>query len=160
MNKPIGTILQSPRAGDQLGNWTLVARVGRGGNGEVWKVSRLGKTDFAIKILTKPKDIAYSRFRDEIKVMSECGVAGVVPVVDCYLPHDYSKERAWYVMPLGTPLLTSLKGAALSSIVSSIADIAQTLAELHSRRIFHRDIKPENLISIAGVSSVGDFGLV
>ena len=160
MSEPIGTIFQPPKAGDQLGNWTLVARVGRGGNGEVWKASQLGKADSAIKLLAKPKEVAYSRFRDEIKVMSECGVAGVVPVIDRYLPDDYSKERAWYVMPLGTPLLTSLKGAALSSIVSTIADIAQTLGELHSRKIFHRDIKPENLISIAGVSSVGDFELV
>jgi serine/threonine protein kinase len=160
MSEPIGTVIQPPKAGDRLGNWTLVARHGRGGNGEVWKASQCGKTDSAIKLLTKPKAVAYGRFCDEIKVMSECGVAGVVPVSDHYFPNDYLKERAWYVMPLGTPLLTLLKDAALSSIVASIADIAQTLGELHSRGIFHRDIKPENLLSIAGVSSIGDFGLV
>lgn len=160
MSVPTGIILPSPKRGDQLGKWTLVERLGRGGNGEVWKASQTEKADSAIKLLTKPKQVAYDRFRDEVKVMSECGVAGVVPIVDFHLPDDYAKKRAWYVMPLGTPLSEKLYGAELSAIVASIADIGHTLSELHARKIFHRDLKPENLISIGGVACVGDFGLV
>lgn len=68
MSAPAGIILPQPKSGDQLGPWILVGRVGRGGNGEVWKASQKGNDDVAIKLMSKPKPVAYHRFRDEVKL--------------------------------------------------------------------------------------------
>lgn len=160
MDEALGTSLPQPKTGDSHGKWKLVARIGRGGNGEVWKAQHQDERFAAIKLLAKPKPIAYGRFRDEVKVMTECGVKGVVPIIDSHLPDDYLKERAWYVMPLGDPFLKALAGEDIAAIVEAIAVVAQALGELHAKGISHRDIKPENLLFIDKASHIGDFGLV
>ncbi|MDB6095560.1 MAG: Serine/threonine protein kinase [Verrucomicrobia bacterium] len=115
---------------------------------------------FAIKLLTKTKPIAYGRFKDEVTVMAGCGVSGVVPIIDQNLPANCATERAWYVMPLGTPAVQFLREARFRAIVEQVAAVAEVLRQLHAKEIFHRDIKPENLITIDGQTAIGDFGLV
>lgn len=146
--------------GQVLGRWRLHSLLGRGGNGQVWRAQDGGGEKAALKILTKVKKVAYARFRDEVKVMKAAGLGGVAPVLDSYLPDDPTSERAWYAMPLGVRLGEHLRSAQLSGVVEAVADIADTLAQLHDRGIAHRDIKPANLLWINDRPVVADFGLV
>lgn len=151
--------LPNPSVGAQYGRWTLVHRIGGGGNGHVWR-GRSGDEEAALKLLTKTKAVAYSRFRAEVQVMKTCGVAGVVPILDSHLPDNLMESRPWYAMPVGVPLDQQLQSASLHSVVEAIAAIAETLTELHASDVVHRDLKPANLLWINNRPSIGDFGLV
>src|SRR5579863_3515036 len=71
---------KAPKRGDRVGLWMLVSRLGRGGNGEVWLAVANGK-QVAIKLLTKPKPMAYARFRAEVGALKlTAGIRGVLPV--------------------------------------------------------------------------------
>jgi serine/threonine-protein kinase len=126
----------------------------------VW-LARDGSEKVALKILLKTKPIAYARFRDEIHVMRDSvGVQGILPIIDCELPEKLETARAWYAMPVATPIVVHLASATARDKVAAVASIAETLAVLHARGIRHRDIKPTNLLAKDGCYYLGDFGLV
>jgi serine/threonine protein kinase len=152
--------LPAPSKGLVCGRWTLSRPLGRGGNGEVWLAQDAAGAGSAIKFLTKAKPIAYARFQSEVLVMQNCGVPGVVPIIEAELPADLTTARAWYAMPVGTPLVDHLVRATFREKVEAIAAVAATMSELHDKKISHRDIKPANLLAIGGRPCVGDFGLV
>lgn len=143
-----------------FGKWTLLDRIGRGGNGQVWRARDEYGSTAALKILTKTKPVAYQRFRDEVRVMQTCGVKGIVPVLDSYLPDCHAESRPWYAMPEGIPLVEYLKDVGIAEVVQQFVHIANALADLHEQRIAHRDIKPANIIVIGQSACLGDFGLV
>ena len=147
-------------SGNVFGEWTLLERIGRGGNGQVWRAKTGNGENSALKILTKNKAIAYKRFHDEVKIMASCGIDGVVPVLDSYLPEWPTENRAWYAMPVGVPLTEFMEGKTLADKVSLFVSVANTLVELHDKEISHRDIKPANIIIINSIAYLGDFGLV
>lgn len=152
-------ISDSIKAGERFGDFVLVKRIGSGGNGQVWRASG-PNGDIALKLLTKIKPIAYARFKDEVMVMSTCGVVGVVPILASNLPSDINDSRPWYAMPLGIPLFEHLEETRLAEVVANVAQIAESLAALHSRGVSHRDIKEANLLFLDGRAHIGDFGLV
>lgn len=140
----------------------MIRRLGRGGNGEVWLASNPCGESAALKILTKPKQVAYARFRDEIEVMRRSThIAGILPVLDAELPDDFTAVRSWYAMPVAQPLADYLERRSAVEAAKAIASVADTVAALHAQGICHRDIKPANLLLRDGVPALGDFfGLV
>jgi serine/threonine-protein kinase len=145
--------------GTTCGKWSFDKRLGKGGNGEVWLAKYDGQT-CAIKVLSKVAEKAYSRFRDEIKVLKEnSDVTGIVPLLEAELP-ELGKGTPWYAMPVATPASDVLVDKGIPDVVSAIAEIAETLKVLHSRNITHRDIKPQNLLFLDGKACLSDFGLV
>jgi serine/threonine protein kinase len=151
---------KAPKRGDQAGPWTLERRLGRGGNGEVWLATADGK-QVAIKILQKPKPMAYARFRAEVGALKlTAGIRGVLPVLADDLPSELGNARPWYAMPVATPLLNLVGKMTIRAKVSAIAEAADTLAVLHDKKIVHRDIKVANLLDYEGRCHIADFGLV
>jgi serine/threonine protein kinase len=64
-------------------------------------------------------------------------------------------------MPVAVPISQALEGKPLSDVVTAVAAIADTLAQLQrDYGIAHRDIKPGNLYELNGLWLIGDFGLV
>lgn len=147
-------------AGIALGRWTLIERIGRGGNAQVWRSQDPAGKMAALKVLIKNKQIARQRFCDEVRIMQTCGVSGVVPVLDSSLPEWPAEDYAWYAMPVGVPLAKFLDRKNIAEIVSQFVKIANALVELHAKGITHRDIKPANIIVINREACLGDFGLV
>lgn len=142
-------------SGDVLGEWQLVHRLGGGANAEVWKV-RSAQGVAAIKVLRRSRGRSLQRFRAEIDLLRELGdLKGILPMLDSDGSGD---PRPWLVMPLATPVL-SLANNSVRGCVAGVADVADTMAALHSRRIFHRDLKPDNLYSWNNHWVVGDFGI-
>ena len=149
------------RAGDKIGNWLLEEEIGGGGNGVVWRVSRAGEPDRAMKLLRKLSQTTYDRLTAEITALKMAGdIAGIVPLLEHELPRDLDKGPRWFVMPLAQPAMTIVHGRKPEEIVAAFVPLAETLALLHDRGIHHRDIKPANLLTLDGRLCFSDFGLV
>jgi hypothetical protein len=151
----------------QIGPWTLLERLGDGGNAVVWRASRQDRPEdiVALKVLksTKAQREPYQRFRVEIETLRRLdNPPGVLPLLDAYLPESPSKaDRPWLSMPIATPIRAALAGEPLERVVEAIAAIATTLARLGADdALAHRDLKPGNLYELDGERLVGDFGLI
>lgn len=151
------------RKGISLAGWIVGARLGeRGGNGEVYRATKNG-VEGALKVLTRRSASYDGRFRREIDAMRMYrDIPGVLPLLDSSCPPEPSKhDLLWCVMGLAQPIREALgPEPSIRDVVSSCADIAETLAAVHLRGGSHRDIKPENLFKDQGRYAVGDFGLV
>lgn len=150
--------------GQSIHRWTLVELLGKGGNAEVWR-ARCDGEEVALKVLNqrRPESEAYQRFRNEIEALNRVGHRDhILPLLDSHLPEVLSRtEPAWLAMPIARPLGESLTQSELREVVTAVAEIAQTLAELQEVfQIHHRDIKPSNLYLFGGHAAISDFGLV
>src|SRR5512136_2626760 len=150
--------------GTRLGPYEIVALLGSGGMGEVYRAraTRLGR-DVAIKVLpaefaTDPNRLR--RFEQEARAASALNHPNILVV------HDVgSHEGVPYIV---TELLEgkSLRGRLqscdlpVSTAVDFATQIAQGLAAAHEKGIVHRDLKPENLfVTKDGRVKILDFGL-
>ena len=151
-------------AGTRLGPYEIVAPLGSGGMGEVYRArdTRLGR-DIAVKVL--PADFARDpermrRFESEAKTASRLNHPNVVTIHDVGADGDV----AFIAMELvdGESLRERISRGPLpaTEAVSIAAQIADGLARAHAAGIVHRDLKPENvMLAAGGLVKVLDFGL-
>ena len=150
--------------GTQLGHYRIVAPLGAGGMGEVYRAwdTRLDR-EVAIKVL--PEQFAQdvervARFDREAKAVAALAHPNILAI------HDYGTAhgRSFAVMELleGETLRSRLRKAPLpwrKALEMGVA-IAEGLAAAHVKGIIHRDLKPENLFLTAdGRVKILDFGL-
>jgi hypothetical protein len=151
-------------SGARLGPYEIVAPVGAGGMGDVYRArdSRLGR-DVAIKVLpesTAQSPDALERFEREARAVAALSHPGIVSI------HEFGREgeTVYVVMELldGATLRERLDRGPLTvskAIEHGIA-LAQALAAAHARGVVHRDLKPENLfVTSDGRITILDFGL-
>ena len=135
--------------GMQLGPYVLIALIGAGGMGEVWKArdTRLNRI-VAIKRL---KGRHTSRFEQEARAIAALNHPNICQIYDVgpdYLVMEYIDGK-----PLSGPL-------ADDEAVRLALQIAGALEEAHGKKILHRDLKPGNiLVTVKGAAKVLDFGL-
>ena len=150
--------------GDRLGPYEIIAPIGHGGMGEVFRARdpRLGR-DVAIKILPArmaEDPNAAARFEQEARAVAALSHPHIVGIHD--VGRDGSVAYAVTELLEGETLRERLAQGRLS--VRKALDIglqvAQGLAAAHAKGIIHRDIKPENIfITNDGHAKVLDFGL-
>src|SRR5688500_8286999 len=141
-------MLQSPMipAGARMGVYELVAAVGAGGMGEVYRArdTRLGR-DVALKVL--PANLAASsdslaRFEEEARHVAALNHPNILALFDIGTAHGMS----YIVTELvdGAPL----RGASfpVRKVADIGAQIADALAAAHGTGVTHRDIKPDNVM--------------
>jgi len=149
--------------GTKLGPYEIIAPLGAGGMGEVYRAhdSRLDR-DVAIKVL--PEHLmsdASLRLRFEREAKAICKLSH--PNI-CTL-HDIGNQDGvdFLVMELieGETLEQRLARGPLSSeqTLKYSAQIAEALAKAHSNGIVHRDLKPSNVMLTKGGAKLMDFGL-
>jgi Tol biopolymer transport system component len=151
-------------AGTKLGPYEILAPLGVGGMGEVYRAkdARLGR-EIALKVL--PEEFSSDkerlvRFEQEARAASALNHPNILTV------HDVGSEtgRSFIAMELvdGKSLRELLEGGALPlrKGLDLAAQIADGLAKAHSAGIVHRDLKPENvMVSKDGFAKILDFGL-
>src|SRR5713226_2145653 len=151
-------------AGTRLAAYEVLAPLGAGGMGEVWKArdARLGR-EVAIKVLPA----SFSRDPDRLRRFEqEAKAAGLLNHPNITAVHDIGvHEGAPYIVTElleGETLRERLAGGPLpqSKALDFAGQIAQGLAAAHAKGIVHRDLKPENLfVTKDGRVKILDFGL-
>jgi serine/threonine protein kinase len=150
--------------GDKLGPYEILAPIGAGGMGEVYRAqdTRL-KREVALKIL--PEALAHDpvrrqRFEQEARAVAALNHPNIVTIYDIGRIDDIT----FIVMELinGRSLrdLTAERDLPLKEVARLGAKVAEGLAAAHERGIIHRDLKPENIMVTAdGFVKILDFGL-
>lgn len=142
------------------GGWKLQSKLGIGGNGEVWLVTK-NDEDGAIKLLKRIRTNIYLRFKAEVHAITQNqDIDGIIGIKDSYLPDDISKTVPWFVMPVASKFTDWRKDKDVLTIVKEMYQLAITLKELHARSFYHRDIKPANILFVNERLNFSDFGLV
>ena len=150
-------------AGSRLGPYEIVAPLGAGGMGEVFRGrdTRLGR-DVAIKIL--PEGFAQNeqfraRFEREAKTISSLNHPNICTLFDV----GHEDGTHFLVMELieGESLADRLhKGPLpLDQLLRYGAQVADALHRAHKQGIVHRDLKPGNVMLTKTGAKLLDFGL-
>src|SRR5439155_5618190 len=134
------------RVGQQLGNYTLIRRLGEGGFAEVYlgEHIHLG-TQAAIKILhTQLSTDNVDEFRIEARTIARLVHPHIVRVLE-FGVEDKTPFLVMDYAPNGTLRQRHLKGTRLPllTIISYINQIDDALQYAHDEKLIHRDIKPE-----------------
>ena len=153
--------------GTRLGAYQIVAPLGAGGMGEVYRARdpKLGR-DVAIKVLPSalvndPERLA--RFDREARLLAALTHPHIAAI---YSVEESGGLRA-LVLELveGTTLEERLKaeapvGLPMADVLAFASQIADALDAAHERGIVHRDLKPANImITPEGAVKILDFGL-
>ncbi len=151
-------------AGARVGPYEVVAPLGAGGMGEVYRAND-GKLDrdVALKVLpaaTAGDPEAIARFEREARAVAALSHPNILAI------HDFGRdgETAYAAMELldGETLRNKLEGGPLPlrRALEVARQVAAGLAAAHERGIVHRDLKPENLFVLRdGRVKILDFGL-
>jgi len=152
-------------AGNKLGPYRIVALLGAGGMGEVYRASdeRLGR-EVAIKVLpagfaSDPERL--QRFSLEARAASALNHPNILTIYDIgsfdgspYLVAELLEGASLKELLLEQHKLSSRK------MIDFAVQIAHGLSAAHQKGIVHRDLKPDNLfICKGGRVKILDFGL-
>jgi serine/threonine protein kinase len=147
----------------RLGPYLLIARVGAGGMGEVWRAedSRLGRV-VAIKVLPPSfvADVeATARLKREARTAAQLYHPSIATIHSIEQDGDHIFIVEEFVE--GQPLTNVIREGGLSEaeICRIGRAVADALAEAHAKGIVHRDIKPDNIIVNGNRVKVLDFGI-
>jgi eukaryotic-like serine/threonine-protein kinase len=158
-------------AGDRLAGYRLLERLGRGGQGDVWKAMRREPfTELvALKVL-KPalarNPARMAQFRREAERggrlagpsllrVDELGTFDgyhymAMPYVEGITLREVVRARAAHLEDKPTDVIHRLVTLDatdyLRAMIRIMADAADALARVHAQRIAHRDIKPANIL--------------
>ena len=150
--------------GTKLGPYQIVAPIGAGGMGEVYRARdpRLGR-DVALKILPA----AFSSEPDRVRRFEQEGrAAATLNHPNILVIYDVGAQDGLFYAATelldGETLRERLGGPALPvrKAIDYAIQIARGLAAAHAKGITHRDLKPENLfLTKDGVVKILDLGL-
>jgi eukaryotic-like serine/threonine-protein kinase len=153
-------------AGTRLGPYEILAPLGAGGMGDVYRASdtRLGRI-VAVKVLSAQVSAdpqLRQRFEREARVISSLNHPNI-----CAL-YDVGEVTAPEVMPYlvmelveGESLADRLRRGPMSieEALPRAIEIADALSSAHRRGVVHRDVKPGNVMITSTGAKLLDFGL-
>ena len=150
--------------GKQLGPFEILAPLGAGGMGEVYRArdGRLGR-EVAVKVLSTEFSTdadRRERFEREARSASALNHPNIVTIYEI----GSTGSTTYIAMELvdGKTLRETFQAGALPTkrLLDLAFQMADGLAKAHSAGIVHRDLKPENvMVSRDGTVKILDFGL-
>jgi serine/threonine protein kinase/tetratricopeptide (TPR) repeat protein len=150
--------------GTRIGPYEVVALLGTGGMGEVYRASdpRLGR-DVAIKVLPEAKGASPerdTRFEREARLLASINHPNIATIHGL---EDHAGSSAIVMELVDGPSLADLiaRGPVSLAEAARIAgQIADGMSSAHARGIVHRDLKPSNVrIAPDGRVKILDLGL-
>jgi serine/threonine-protein kinase len=134
--------------GTRLGPYEIVAPIGAGGMGEVYKArdTRLNRT-VAIKVSNEQFSERFEREAHAVAALNHSNVCTLHDVGPNFLVMEYIE---------GTPLKGPLP---LNQALKYAAQICDALDAAHKKGITHRDLKPANILVTKTGLKLLDFGL-
>jgi len=154
----------SINAGQLLGHYRLIEKIGGGGQGEVYRAhdERFDR-DVALKILPfklLPDEAARKRFRKEAQAVGKLTHPNIATAY--YFGEEHGVDFLVTEYVSGTGLDDKLEHGAIAeeTVVKLGIQLASGLEAAHREGIVHRDLKPGNLrITQDGHLKILDFGL-
>lgn len=152
--------------GHTLGQYTVTARLGRGGMADVYKAYHPKLEVYRALKVIRPEFVTASDFRErfqkEAQSVASLRHPNIVQI------HDFGEQDDAYYM-----VMEFIEGQDLKRIVKAegklrpirrslelIDQVADALHYAHSRGLIHRDIKPENImVNEEGLPILMDFGI-
>jgi serine/threonine protein kinase/tetratricopeptide (TPR) repeat protein len=150
--------------GMRLGPYQILAPLGQGGMGEVYRAKDL-RLDREVAVKVVPEQLAQdpdrlARFEREAKAVAALAHPNILVLYD--VGHEQGIPFAVTELLEGVTLRGRLAAAGVPwrEALLIVAAVAEGLATAHAKGIIHRDIKPENLFLTAdGRVKILDFGL-
>jgi serine/threonine protein kinase len=167
LDRPVADLVKdstvTARVGSQLGPYRIVAIIGEGGMGVVYKAVDVKLSrPAAIKFLHDDlADVAARRrFQREAKMASSLNHPHIVTVYDAG-EFDGRQYLVTEFVDAGTLQdWTKAEKRSWRQIVELLVGVADALASAHAVGMMHRDIKPANiLVAKNGYAKLADFGL-
>jgi eukaryotic-like serine/threonine-protein kinase len=135
--------------GDKLGPYEILAPIGKGGMGEVYRArdSRLNR-DVAIKVSNAQFTERFTREARAIAALNHTNICHLYDVGPDYLVMEYVEGQ-------------DLRGPMdFEDALPIIQQLIDGIEAAHEKNIIHRDLKPANIkITPEGVVKILDFGL-
>jgi len=136
-------------AGDRLGPYEILALVGKGGMGEVYRARdpRLNR-DVAIKTAAEQFSDRFAREAKTIAALNHTNICQIYDVGPNYIVMElvHGEHLPKGPLPAGEALRLALQ-------------IASALEAAHAKGVIHRDLKPANILVADFVVKLLDFGL-
>src|SRR5512134_1913403 len=150
--------------GTRLGTYEIVAPLGAGGMGEVYRAhdTRLGR-DVALKVL--PADVAahadrLARFEREARTVAALNHPNIVTLFSVEDQDGFRFLTMELVEGQNLSALVIPGGLPLARLLELAIPLADALAAAHEKGVVHRDLKPGNvMVTREGRVKVLDFGL-
>jgi tetratricopeptide (TPR) repeat protein len=144
----------------QSNRYTLLEKLGEGGQGEVWRArDEATGTEVALKVLSRAlarNEAAWAGLEREHAIASRLEHPAVLSVRPPF------REGDFVALPMELASggdLRRLRGQSYLEIVPVLIDIAQALEHAHERGVIHRDLKAGNvLFDGRGRVRLADFG--
>jgi eukaryotic-like serine/threonine-protein kinase len=150
-------------AGTRVGPYQIVAPLGAGGMGEVYRArdTKLDR-DVAVKVLPghlAADPDALARFEREAKAVAALSHPNILAIFD--FGRDHTVAYAAMELLEGQTLRDKLVSVSPThKTIDYAVQIARGLAAAHQKGIVHRDLKPENIfVTASGQVKILDFGL-
>src|SRR5262245_24012557 len=140
--------MTSPTSGSRLGPYEILAPIGAGGMGQVWKArdTRLDRI-VAIKISEEKFSDRFEREARAVAALNHPHICTLFDVGPNYLVMEYIDGR-----PLEGPL-------PRDQALKYGGQICDALDAAHKKGIIHRDLKPANILLTKSGVKLLDFGL-
>jgi len=152
--------------GRRVGAYQLVARIGRGGMGDVYRARRVDaefEKEVAVKLVRAglASDEIVRRFRSERQILASLDHAGIARLLDGGATED---GMPFLVMELieGEPIdrYCETHQLPIPERLRLFRTVCEVVSYAHRRLVVHRDLKPSNILVTAdGTVKLLDFGI-
>lgn len=161
---------ESKNIGKRIGgNYRIVAKLGRGSFGEVYKAQHIffaNRPPVAIKLLhaflRSPKE--RDRFIQEAQILNALSHPHILPILDAGMHEEDLPYIVMEYAPGGSLQDRLDKNAGrplpIDEAITLLKHIGEALHYAHQQNIVHRDLKPDNILfNTKGEAVLADFGI-
>ena len=151
-------------AGQRVGDYEVIAQLGAGGMGRVYKVRNvISNREEAMKILlpdfAADPDLA-ARFMAEIRTLAGLDHPGIAQLRTAFQHNNQFVMVMEYVEGTTLERLASQVRIPLQHVLDYSMQVLAALSYAHAKGVTHRDIKPANImITTHGLIKLMDFGI-
>ena len=149
--------------GSRLGNYDIVAQLGAGGMGEVYRAQdKKLERNVALKVIRRAlvsDESALDRLLREATLASALNHPNIVTIYETGVV-GADRYIAMELIEGSTVRALLNNGLPLPRVIAIARQVAEALAVAHAAQIIHRDIKPDNvMVRPDGYVKLLDFGL-
>lgn len=143
----------------QIGQYTLIRQLGKGGFGEVW-LAENDEGHFAVKLPHKDQ-VDWKSITQEIGLWTLCGKhQNIMPIIGARNFNGQIAIITEYAPDGSLEDLLRAKGKlSVEEAVEMTVGILKGLEHLHESGIIHRDLKPANILLNGKTPRLTDFGI-